>query len=76
MGAMINTPELASQLMDSVTAALPYDAWQLRLSDDGDIEWLAWENGELVIYSEPPQAETARKLKASASGLKALEGQL
>ena len=76
MGAMINTPELASQLMDSVAAALPYDAWQLRLSDDGDIEWLAWENGELVIYSEPPQAETARKLKASASGLKALEGQL
>jgi putative cardiolipin synthase len=76
MGAIIESTELASSLVESTLAALPYDAWQVRLNAAGEVEWLALGGTQEEVFNEPPQADTAMKIKAEAAASEFVEKQL
>jgi hypothetical protein len=76
MGALIESPDLASGLVESISAALPNDAWRLRLNSKGDIEWVARRNGVDTVYDRPPQTDAKSRAEAAAAGLKVVEEQL
>ena len=73
MGVLI---ELAAGFVQSVSAALPGAAWQLRLNDKAEVEWVDTAQGEEVIYAKAPQTSAWRRFTARVSSLNALEGQL
>jgi putative cardiolipin synthase len=76
MGVLIESHELAAGLVESVSAALPGAAWQLRLNDEGEVEWVDVVDGKEVVYTKPPQTSVWRRFGARVSNLDAFEGQL
>jgi putative cardiolipin synthase len=76
MGAIIQSAELASGLVESTLAAMPYDAWQVRLNTEGEVEWLALGGPQQQVFKEPPQADKAMKIKAEAAAPEFVEKQL
>lgn len=76
MGILIESDEIANGLVKSVSAALPNAAWQLRLGEKGNVEWVGIEDGEAVVYTKPPQTSIWRRIAAWITGLNAIEGQL
>ena len=76
MGVLIESAELASLLVNSVSALLPGTAWQLRLNDNDKVEWVQVADDKEVVYTKPPQTSAWRRFSASATNFKVLEGQL
>ena len=76
MGVLIDSTELATDLVESVSAELPGAAWKLRLNDSGEVEWVDVKGGNEIVYSKPPQTGFWRRFNAWITGMNALEGQL
>lgn len=76
MGLLIESRQLASGLVESVSTALPGAAWQVRLNKKGEVEWVNVQDGADAVYTKPPQTSVWQRFNAWATGLNALEGQL
>lgn len=76
MGVLIESVELATNFIESVSAALPDTAWQVRLNDKTEVEWVESDNGKEIIYTKAPQTSAWRRFSARISNLDTLEGQL
>jgi len=76
MGALIESDELATGLVESVSAALPSSAWRVRLNDKGKVEWVDIQGDKEIVYSKAPQTSAWRRFTAQITGLDAIEGQL
>lgn len=77
MGVLIDSPELATGLVDSITAALPGTAWQLRLNDKGQVEWVdVGDKGQETVFNSPPQSSSKQRLEANITDIKAVEKEL
>ncbi|MDH5219736.1 MAG: phospholipase D family protein [Betaproteobacteria bacterium] len=54
MGLLIDSPRLAAQLVHAFETTIPAGAYQVRLTADGDLEWIErTPAGEKVYASEP-----------------------
>ena len=76
MGVFIESAELAAGFVESVSVALPNAAWQVRLNDKADVEWVDVADGKEVVYAKAPQTSVWRRFSARVSNLDAIEGQL
>ena len=76
MGAVIESSELASQMVNAVSEALPGSAWKVRLSADGEVEWVDLSGAEEVVFDTNPQTDFALRQRANLSNIGLLEGQL
>ena len=76
MGAFIESAELASQMAESVSDALPGSAWQVRLREDGEVEWVDVSGDEEVVYTTNPQTDFALRQRVNLTDIAMLEGQL
>ena len=76
MGVLIESVELASQLVNTVSTVLPGAAWQLRLNDKDKVEWVNVAHEQEIVYTKPPQTSAWRRFSANVTNFKALEGQL
>ena len=56
--------------------ALPTSAYRLRLTEAGDIEWIAQENGQEVTYQDEPGVSFSRRLNSDLWLLVPIEDQL
>ena len=63
-------------LVESVSSALPGAAWQLRLNDEGKVEWVDVADGKEVVHSKAPQTSVWRRFRSRISNMNAFEGQL
>lgn len=74
---VIHSEAIAAQLAQMFERATDPDAsYQLALTDDVQLEWLASENGQDVTYDHEPHAGFWRRVKASFYALMPFEGQL
>ena len=63
MGVVINSPKLAGQLASQLDSALPNVAYQVRLTPQGDLEWIEREaNGQQTTYTDEPGTSGLRRL--------------
>ena len=76
MGVLMKSDKLAAGLVKSVSAALPGAAWQLRLNNEGEVEWVDLSDGKEVRYTKPPQTSAWRRFRAQLSNLEVVEGQI
>lgn len=76
MGVYLDAPTLAGPALARLENALPANAYQLRLGETGEIEWLAQEDGQAVVYHQEPQASFWKRFSAGFYRLLPIEGQL
>ena len=61
MGLVIDSPALARRLVQRLDTALPNVAWEVRLRDDGALEWIDRGPAGEVRYAEEPQTTPMRR---------------
>ena len=53
-GFVIESPAMAQVLADAFSNSIPARAYQVRLSDDGSLQWVERRNGETLVHDEEP----------------------
>ena len=78
MGILLDAPELAKLVAESIDYAQPQRAYRLVLNENDEIEWHAYEEeeGRDVVYHEEPEASFWRRFSAGFYGLLPIDGQL
>jgi putative cardiolipin synthase len=61
MGVVIESRTLASRLVERLDNDLPRIAWEVRLRDDGALEWIDHGPAGEVRYSEEPESTAMRR---------------
>ncbi|MDX1403595.1 MAG: phospholipase D family protein [Woeseiaceae bacterium] len=64
LGVIMHAPGLAAEIVDRVIAALPQQAFEVFLDDDGDLRWKGLDNGEPVIVAHEPQTSAWHRFTA------------
>jgi putative cardiolipin synthase len=59
MGVIINDDQLARQLHDALSDDLLNQAYEVKLTDNNQLQWHTVENGETVIYDSEPRVDVA-----------------
>ena len=57
MGVLINDDELARQLHETLDDNLLSQAYEVRLTDNNQLQWHTLENGEKVVYTSEPRVD-------------------
>ena len=76
LGTVIYSPELATRLVESITAALPQRTFQVFLDDDGKVRWKGYDDGKEVILEKEPQSGYWRRVNANTMRWAPIKGQL
>ena len=77
MGVVIKSPEMAQYMNKAVNDALPYASYQVRLTDDGKLEWLKTNNqNQTTIYHHEPDTTKWQRLWVKILSIFPLEGML
>ena len=64
LGAVINSPQLAREMIRIIDVDRLQSAYRLRLSDDGQrCEWLGYEGDKEVVLTEEPDSTFWQRLK-------------
>ena len=74
MGLVISSPTLAARLSAELDRVLPTYAYELRLADDGTLEWLErTADGRELRHRQDPRASFARRLGVSLLSILPIE---
>ena len=57
MGVIINDDQLATQLHDALSDDLLTQAYEVKLLDNGNLQWHTIEDGQKVIYDSEPRID-------------------
>lgn len=77
MGLLIDSPLLASQLGEDVSARLNDIAWRLRLGKGGEVQWgQRLADGSETVFDRPPQTTAWRRFSAWLQSERFIEGEL
>ncbi len=57
MGVIINDDQLATQLHDALSDDLLTQAYEVKLLDNGNLQWHTIEDGEKVVYDSEPRID-------------------
>jgi putative cardiolipin synthase len=64
LGVIIHSPEIAMQMVDGVTAALPEQTFEVFLNEDGNLRWKGLDNGQQVVVDNEPQTSFWHRFNA------------
>ena len=76
MGIVLDSPSLATPVVEQLLHALPANAYRLRLDADEDIEWVTQEHHTEVVYRTEPRTSFWRRFSVGFFRLLPIEGQL
>jgi putative cardiolipin synthase len=54
MGFVIDSPALAQQIADAFHSTIPANAYEVRLSDSGELYWIERQGEQLVRHDTEP----------------------
>ena len=64
LGVIIHSPQIATALVERVTAALPDISFELFLNEKNQLRWRGYEDGREVILTKEPQSGFWRRFNA------------
>ena len=76
LGVIIKSPELGETARDGLEEALRNNAYEVVLTEDGDLAWLDHAGDEVVQYDTEPDTSFWRRLGVSLMRLLPIKGQL
>ncbi|WP_310733617.1 phospholipase D family protein [Rubrivivax albus] len=76
MGLVIDSPAMAEAMLKGLDAKLPLSTYALRLTGDGDIEWVEQTPAGEVVHDAEPRASVWRRLLVTLLSWLPIEGLL
>ncbi len=76
MGVIIDDPEMAAELAETVFSVLPTRAYRLQLNEKGKIRWYTEFDGEEVEFDKEPETSGWKRFKVKLYGLLPIKKQL
>jgi putative cardiolipin synthase len=76
LGVIIDSPELASDVVERVDQALPIVTYEVTLNDQNKLRWLGQKDGEQEIWKTEPQTGWWRRFQVSVMRILPIKGQL
>ncbi len=64
LGVIIHSPELATALVERVSAKLPSHAFKISLDEKNNTQWTIIEDGQEVVVTKEPQTSAWRRFSA------------
>ncbi|MNJ65917.1 Cardiolipin synthase C [compost metagenome] len=62
LGLVIDNPALAGQIDDTFNSGIARDAYEVRLTDDGNLYWLEQVGGQDVRHAREPNTSIWQRL--------------
>lgn len=76
LGVIIQSPEIALELVDRVTPALPTISYEVFLNDKGQLRWRIEEDGREIVLDKEPQSGFWRRFSAAFMRILPIKSQL
>ncbi len=76
MGILLEDPGLASRVLDNLDSALPEQAYQVVLNEQGKLRWVGWNAGERVEFEKEPDTGFWKRFGVGFMRLFPIQGQL
>jgi putative cardiolipin synthase len=76
MGILIESPELAQQIVDATLEKFPRNSYRVQLNDKGRLRWTSVEGDQTVVYKREPDASLWLRFTAGFLRLLPIRGQL
>lgn len=76
LGVIIDSPELANEVVDRVAEGLPTFAYSVTLSENGKLRWTGYTNGEEEVWKHDPQTGWWKRFQVSFMRILPIRGQL
>lgn len=76
MGILVESPDLARQLVDATLANFDRDSYRVYLSEKGRIRWTSEDAGRLVVFEREPGTSFRQRFTAGLLRLLPIRGQL
>lgn len=76
LGVIIESPEMSRELAESVDAALPERTYEVFLTEDDQMLWRTYKDGEEIILDQEPDATWSERLLATLFRILPIRGQL
>jgi putative cardiolipin synthase len=76
MGFVIDSPSLAARLERLLREEVPANAWEVRLTDAGSLEWIGHGPEGETHFTSDPQAGLMRRISVGIAGWLPVEGLL
>ena len=76
LGVIIDSPELAGDVVERVEQALPVATYQVTLNENNKLRWLGEKDGEEEIWKKDPQTGWWRRFQVSVMKILPIKGQL
>jgi putative cardiolipin synthase len=76
MGILIESPDLATQLVEATLAAFPTNSYSVSLDERGRLQWAIQEAGELRVVDREPETSWWQRFTAGLMRVLPIRGQL
>jgi putative cardiolipin synthase len=76
LGVIIDSPKIASWVVNEVVRAAPTESYQVFLNDDGYLRWREEEDGQVEIWDREPHTSFYTRFKAGFARMLPIKGQL
>jgi len=76
LGVIIHSPEIATQLVEEVSAALPIASFEVFLNEKNQLRWRGYEDGREVILTKEPQTGFWHRFNAGFMRMMPIKSQL
>ena len=73
MGFVIESPELAQKIEAAVAARVPSEAFQVRLTDAGQLNWREWREGRAIEHNIEPGTTALKRARVAVLALLPVE---
>jgi putative cardiolipin synthase len=76
MGIILDAPELATEVVESIDRALPQIAYRLDLDEWNQLRWTTSTDGDVQVWDHEPETSWWMRTKVNLMGLLPIQGQL
>jgi putative cardiolipin synthase len=76
MGLVIDSPEVAQRIATAFDTAIPLEAWEVRLAEDGSLVWIERTPYREKRYDSEPDVGLLKRLGVGILSILPIEGQL
>jgi putative cardiolipin synthase len=76
MGILVESPDLAKQIVNATLEQLPRNSYRVELNDKERLRWTSVEGDQIVVYKREPDASLWRRFTAGFLRLLPIRGQL
>lgn len=76
LGVIIHSPQIATELVERISAALPTASFEVFLNEKNQLRWRGYEDGQEVILSKEPQTGFWHRFNAGFMRMMPIKSQL